>query len=82
MLRADLHTPETILQTAHQTSRLPAVRVNPATVLEDNTTILNGPSTSVKCLAQQGVERVVEVTPASGVTSDGSSNPSLRLLLL
>jgi hypothetical protein len=24
----------------------------------------------------------VEVTPASGVTSDGSSNPSLRLLLL
>jgi hypothetical protein len=29
---------------------------------------------------QQGIESVVEVTPASGVTSDGSSDPSLRLL--
>jgi hypothetical protein len=37
--------------------------------------------TPVKCLAQQGVERVVEVTPASGVTSYGSSDPSFRLLL-
>jgi hypothetical protein len=51
-------------------------------VLQDNTTILDGPSASVECLAQQGVERVVEVTPASGIASDGSSNPSLRLLLL
>jgi hypothetical protein len=82
MLRADLRTPEIVLRTAHQTSRLPAVRVNPATVLEDNTTILDRPGTPVKCLAQQGVERIVEVTPASGVTSDGSSNPSLQLLLL
>jgi cobalamin synthase len=31
---------------------------------------------------QQGVESVLEVTLASSVTSDGSSNPSLRLLLL
>jgi hypothetical protein len=51
------------------------------TVLEDNTAILDGPSASVECLAQQGVERVVEVTPASGVASNGSSNPSFRLLL-
>jgi hypothetical protein len=31
---------------------------------------------------QQGIESVVEVTPTSGVTSDGSSDPSLRLRLL
>jgi hypothetical protein len=31
---------------------------------------------------QQGVESVVEVTTASGVTSDGSDDPSLRLLVL
>jgi hypothetical protein len=31
---------------------------------------------------QQGIESVVEVTPASGVTSDGSRDPSLRLWLL
>jgi hypothetical protein len=31
---------------------------------------------------QQDVESVVEVTPASGVTSDGSSVPSLWLLIL
>jgi hypothetical protein len=31
---------------------------------------------------QQGIESVVEVTPASSVTSDGSSDPSLRLWLL
>jgi hypothetical protein len=31
---------------------------------------------------QQGVESVVEVTPVSGVASDGSSDPSLWLLLL
>jgi hypothetical protein len=82
MLRADLRIPETILRTANQTSHLLAVRVSPATVLEDNTVILDGPSASVECLAQQGVECIVEVTPASGVTTDGSSNPSLRLLLL
>jgi hypothetical protein len=35
----------------------------------------------VKCLAQQGVERVVEVTPVSGVASDGSSDPSFQLLV-
>jgi hypothetical protein len=65
----------------HQAGRLPAVWVNPATVLEDNTAILDGPSTPVECLAQQGVERIVEVTPASGVASDGSSNPSFWLLV-
>jgi hypothetical protein len=37
---------------------------------------------SVEGPTQQGVESVVEVTPASGVTSDGSSDPSLRLRLL
>jgi hypothetical protein len=37
---------------------------------------------SVERPTQQGVKSVVEVTPSSGVTSDGSSNPSLRLLLL
>jgi hypothetical protein len=36
---------------------------------------------SVKCPTQQGVHSVVEVTLASGVASDGSSDPSLRLLL-
>jgi hypothetical protein len=82
MLRADLRTPETIVRTTNQTSHLPAVQVSPATVLEDNIAILDGPSVSVECLAQQGVERIVEVTPASGVTSDGSSNPSLLILLL
>jgi hypothetical protein len=37
---------------------------------------------SVEGPTQQGVKSVVEVTPASGVTSDGSSNPSLWLRLL
>jgi hypothetical protein len=50
-------------------------------MLEDNIAILDRPSAPVECMAQQGVERVVEVTLASGVTSDGSDNPSLRLLL-
>jgi hypothetical protein len=36
----------------------------------------------VMCPTQQGIERIVKVTPTSGVTSDGSSNPSLQLLLL
>jgi hypothetical protein len=49
-------------------------------VLVDKTTVLDRPSVSVEGSTQQGVERVVEVTPASGVTSDGSSNPPLRLL--
>jgi hypothetical protein len=31
---------------------------------------------------QQGIESVVEVTLTSGITSDGSSDPSLRLWLL
>jgi hypothetical protein len=37
---------------------------------------------SVEGPTQQGVESVVEVTPASGVVSDGTSDPSLRLWLL
>jgi hypothetical protein len=49
-------------------------------MLVDYTTLLDGPSVSVEGLTQQGVESVVEVTPASSVTSDGSSDPSLRLL--
>jgi hypothetical protein len=51
-------------------------------MLVDYTAVLDGPSVSVEGPTQQGVESVVEVTPASGVTSDGSSDPSLRLQLL
>jgi hypothetical protein len=51
-------------------------------MLVDYTTVLDRPSVSVEGPTQQGVESVVEVTPASVVASDGSSNPSLRLLLL
>jgi hypothetical protein len=52
------------------------------TMLVNYTTVLDGPSVSVEGPTQQGVESVVEVTPTSGVASDGSSDPSLRLLLL
>jgi hypothetical protein len=51
-------------------------------MLVDYTTILDGPSVSVEGPTQQGVESIVEVTPASDVMSDGSSDPSLQLLLL
>jgi hypothetical protein len=51
-------------------------------MLVDYTMVLVGPSVSVEGLTQQGVESVMEVTPVSGVTSDGSSDPSLRLQLL
>jgi hypothetical protein len=51
-------------------------------MLVDYTTILDGPSVSIEGPMQQGVESIVEVTPTSGVTSDGSSNPSLWLRLL
>jgi hypothetical protein len=51
-------------------------------MLVDYTTILDRPSVSVKGPTQQGIESVVEATPASGVTSDGSSDLSLRLRLL
>jgi hypothetical protein len=50
-------------------------------MLVDYTTVLNRPSVSVEGPTQQGVESIVEVTPASDVTRDGSSDPSLRLLL-
>jgi hypothetical protein len=50
-------------------------------MLVHQTTILDRPSTPVKCPTQQGVERIMEVTPASSVASDGSSNPSFRLLV-
>jgi hypothetical protein len=50
-------------------------------MLVDHTAILDGPSTPVKCPTKQGVKRIVEVTPASSVESDGSSNPSFRLLV-
>jgi hypothetical protein len=49
-------------------------------MLVDYTTILDRPSVSVEGPTQQGVESIMEVTPASGVTSDGSSDPSLQLL--
>jgi hypothetical protein len=51
-------------------------------MLVDYTTVLDRPSVSVEDPTQQGIKSVVEVTPASGVTSDGSSDPSLRLRLL
>jgi hypothetical protein len=51
-------------------------------MLVDYTTVLDRPSVSVKGPIQQAIESVVEVTPASGVTSDGSSDPSLLLRLL
>jgi hypothetical protein len=52
------------------------------TMLVVYTTVLDGPSVSVEGPTQQGVESIMEVTPASGVTSDGSSDPPLRLRLL
>jgi hypothetical protein len=82
MLRKGLCTPGVILRTAYQAGSLPAVRVPPATVLVDYTMILDRPGVLVESLAQQGVECVVEVTTASGVTGDGSGDPSLRLLRL
>jgi hypothetical protein len=51
-------------------------------MLVDYTTVLDRPSVLVEGATQQGVESVVEVTPASSVTSDGSSDPSLQLRLL
>jgi hypothetical protein len=51
-------------------------------MLVDYTMVLDGPSVSVEGPTQQGVESIVEVTPTSGVMSDGSSDPSLRLWLL
>jgi hypothetical protein len=51
-------------------------------MLVDYTTILDRPSVPVESPMQQGIESVVEVTPASSVTSDGSRDPSLRLRLL
>jgi hypothetical protein len=51
-------------------------------MLVDYTTVLNRPGVSVEGPTQQGIESIVEVTPASSVTSDGSSDPSLWLRLL
>jgi hypothetical protein len=51
-------------------------------MLVDYTTVLDIPSVSVEGPTQQGIEHVVEVTPTSGVTNDGSSDPSLWLQLL
>jgi hypothetical protein len=49
-------------------------------MLVDYTTVLDRPSVSVESPTQQGVESIVEVTPTSGVMSDVSSDPPLRLL--
>jgi hypothetical protein len=51
-------------------------------MLVDYTTVLDRTSVSVEGPTQQGVESIVEVTLASRVASDGSSDPSLRLRLL
>jgi hypothetical protein len=52
------------------------------TMLVDYTTVLDRPGVSVHSPAQQGVEHVVKVTTVSGVTGDGSGDPTFRLLLL
>jgi hypothetical protein len=51
-------------------------------MLVDYTTVLDRPCVSVESPTQQGIESVVEVTPVSGITSDGSSDPSFWLWLL
>jgi hypothetical protein len=51
-------------------------------MLVDYTMVLDRPCVSVEGPTQQGIESVLEVTPVSGVTSDGSSDPSLWLWLL
>jgi hypothetical protein len=51
-------------------------------MLVDYTMVLDRPGVLVEGLKQQGIESVVEVTPASSVMSDGSSDPSLQLRLL
>jgi hypothetical protein len=51
-------------------------------MLVDYTTILDRSSVSIESPMQQAIESIVEVTPASSVTSDGSRDPSLRLWLL
>jgi hypothetical protein len=51
-------------------------------MLVDYTTVLDRPSVSVEGPTKQGIDSVVEVTPASGVMSDGSSDPSIWLWLL
>jgi hypothetical protein len=48
-------------------------------MLVDYIMVLDRPSVSVEGPTQQGVESIVEMTPASGFASDGSSDPSLRL---
>jgi hypothetical protein len=45
-------------------------------MLVDYTMVLDRPGVSVEGPTQQGIESVVEVTPTSNVTSDGSSDPS------
>jgi hypothetical protein len=51
-------------------------------MLVDYTMILDRPCVLVESPTQQGIESIVEVTLASGVTSDGSSDPSIWLWLL
>jgi hypothetical protein len=51
-------------------------------VLVDYTVVLDRPSVSVEGLTQLSVESIVKMTTVSGVTSDGSRDPSFRLLLL
>jgi hypothetical protein len=51
-------------------------------MLVDYTTLLDRPSVLVERPTQQGIESIVEVTPVSSVTSDGSSDPSIWLQLL
>jgi hypothetical protein len=50
-------------------------------MLVDYKTVLDRLGVPVKSPTQQGVESVVEVTIASSVMSDGSDDPTFRLLL-
>jgi hypothetical protein len=51
-------------------------------VVVDYTSVLDGPSVSIEGPMQQDVESVMEMTTARGITSDGSGDPSFRLLLI
>jgi hypothetical protein len=50
-------------------------------MLVDYKTVLDRLGVLVKSPTQQGVESIVEVTIASSVMSDGSDDPTFRLLL-
>jgi hypothetical protein len=66
---------------AHLAGSLLAIRVCPMTMLVDYKMVIDRPGVSVEGPTQQDVESVVEVTTVSDITSDGSGDPPLQLLL-